>query len=34
MGADHMIFGHMFSSKGRDMSKIVEVTKQLARFAK
>ena len=26
MGTDHMIFGHLFSSVGRDMKKMVEVT--------
>jgi hypothetical protein len=34
MGTDHIIFGHLFSSVGRDMKKMVEVTIQLARFAK
>jgi probable F420-dependent oxidoreductase len=34
MGTDHIIFGHLFSSVGRDMKKMVEVTKELARFAK
>jgi hypothetical protein len=34
MGTDHIIFGHIFSSVGRDMKKMVEVTKELARFAK
>jgi probable F420-dependent oxidoreductase len=34
MATDHMIFGHMFSSIGKDTRKMVEVTKQLARFAK
>lgn len=34
MGTDHIIFGHLFSSVGRDMKKMVEVTKDLARFAK
>ena len=34
MGTDHMIFGHLFSSVGRDMKKMVEVTMQLAKFAK
>lgn len=34
MGTDHMIFGHLFSSLGRDMKKMVEVTMQLARYAK
>jgi probable F420-dependent oxidoreductase len=34
MGTDHIIFGHLFSSVGRDLKKMVEVTKELARFAK
>jgi probable F420-dependent oxidoreductase len=34
MGTDHILFGHMFSSIGKDMSEMIEVTKQLARFAK
>ncbi len=34
MGTDHIIFGHLFSSVGRDMKKMVEVTMQLAKFAK
>jgi probable F420-dependent oxidoreductase len=34
MGTDHIIFGHLFSSVGRDMKKMVEVTMQLAEFAK
>ena len=34
MGTDHMIFGHLFSSVGKDMKKMVEVTMQLAKFAK
>ena len=34
MGTDHIIFGLMFSSIGRDMRKMVEVTKQLGRFAR
>lgn len=34
MGTDHIIFGHLFSSVGRDMKKMIEVTKELARFAK
>jgi hypothetical protein len=33
-GTEHIIFGHKFSPIGKDMSKMVEVTKQLARFAK
>jgi probable F420-dependent oxidoreductase len=34
MGIDHIIFGHLFSPVGSDMKKMVEVTMQLARFAK
>jgi hypothetical protein len=34
MGTDHIIFGHLFSPVGRDMKKMVEVTMQLAKFAK
>jgi probable F420-dependent oxidoreductase len=33
MGAEHMIFGYAFSPIGRDVKKMMEVTKQLARFA-
>jgi probable F420-dependent oxidoreductase len=34
MGAEHIIFGYALSSLGMDMNKIVEITKQLAIFAK
>ena len=34
MGVEHIIFGHAFSPIGQDMKKMVEITKQLARFAK
>ena len=34
MGAEHMIFGYAFSPIGRDMKKMMDVTKQLARFAR
>ena len=34
MGTHYIIFGLMFSSIGRDMRKMVEVTKQLGRFAR
>ena len=34
MGTNHIFFGYMFSSLSKDMKKMVEVTKQLARFAK
>ena len=33
MGVNHVIFGHVFSPIGRDVKKMIEVTKQLARFA-
>src|ERR687895_1215761 len=34
MGAEHIIFGYAFSPIGRDAKKMMEVTKQLARFVK
>ena len=34
MGAEHMIFGYAFSPIGRDMKKMMDITKQLARFAR
>jgi probable F420-dependent oxidoreductase len=34
MGAEHIIFGYAFSPIGRDAKKMIEVTKQLARFAR
>jgi probable F420-dependent oxidoreductase len=34
MGAEHIIFGYAFSPIGKDAKKMVETTKQLARFAK
>ncbi len=34
MGAEHIIFGYAFSPIGRDAKKMMEVTKQLARFAR
>ncbi len=34
MGADHIIFGYAFSPIGRDVKRMMEVTKQLARFAR
>jgi probable F420-dependent oxidoreductase len=33
MGAEHIIFGYAFSPIGRDVKKMMEITKQLARFA-
>jgi probable F420-dependent oxidoreductase len=34
MGTNHIFFGYMFSSISKDMKKMIEVTKHLARFAK
>jgi probable F420-dependent oxidoreductase len=34
IGAEHIIFGYAFSPIGRDVKKMTEITKQLARFAK
>jgi probable F420-dependent oxidoreductase len=34
MGVEHIIFGHVFSAIAKDMNKMIEITKQLARFAK
>jgi hypothetical protein len=34
MGIEHIIFGHAFSPIGKDIKKMVEITTQLARFAK
>ncbi len=34
MGAEHIIFGYAFSPIGGDAKKMMEVTKQLARFAR
>lgn len=34
MGAEHIIFGYAFSPIGKDAKKMIEITKQLARFAK
>jgi alkanesulfonate monooxygenase SsuD/methylene tetrahydromethanopterin reductase-like flavin-dependent oxidoreductase (luciferase family) len=34
MGVEHIIFCHIFSPIGKDMKKMIEITKQLARFAK
>jgi probable F420-dependent oxidoreductase len=34
MGVEHIIFGHAFSPIGNEMKKMVEITIQLARFAK
>jgi probable F420-dependent oxidoreductase len=34
MGVEHIIFGYVFSSIGKDKNRMIEITKQLARFAK
>jgi hypothetical protein len=34
MGVEHIIFAHVLSAIGKDMTKMIEITKQLARFAK
>ena len=34
MGAEHIIFGYAFSPIGGDAKKMMEITQQLARFAK
>jgi probable F420-dependent oxidoreductase len=34
MDVEHIMFGHVFSPIAKDMNKMIEITKQLARFAK
>ncbi|MDQ5843081.1 MAG: TIGR03619 family F420-dependent LLM class oxidoreductase [Thermoproteota archaeon] len=34
MGAEHIIFGYAFSPTGKEAKKMIEVTEQLARFAR
>ena len=34
MDVEHIIFGHVFSAIAKDMKKTIELTKQLARFAR
>jgi probable F420-dependent oxidoreductase len=34
MGVEHIMFGHVFSPIGMDMKRMIEITKQFARFAK
>jgi probable F420-dependent oxidoreductase len=34
MGAEHIMFGHIFSPAGDDMRKTVDISKELARFAR
>jgi hypothetical protein len=31
MGVEHIMFGHIFSPIGKDMKKMIEITKQLAK---
>jgi len=33
-GVEHIIFGHAFSVIAKDMKETIELTKELARFAK
>jgi hypothetical protein len=33
MDVEHIIFGHAFSPVGKDMKKMIEITKQFAAFA-
>jgi hypothetical protein len=34
MGVEHIMFGHVFSPIAKDMNKMIEITKQLTRFAR
>lgn len=34
MGVEHIIFGYAFSPIGKDMKKMIEITNELAGFAK
>jgi probable F420-dependent oxidoreductase len=34
MGVEHIIFGYVFSPIGKDKNRMIEITKQLARFVK
>lgn len=34
MDVEHIIFGYVFSPIGKDMKNMIEITTQLARFAK
>jgi hypothetical protein len=34
LGVDHIIFGYNFSPLGREISKMIDISKQLSRFAK
>jgi hypothetical protein len=34
IGIDHIIFGYNFIPTGRDLDKMLDITKQLAKFAR
>jgi hypothetical protein len=34
MGVDHIIFGYNFSPIGKDVDKMMDISKQLSKFAK
>jgi hypothetical protein len=34
MGIDHIVFGYNFIPIGRDLDKMLDATKQLAKFAR
>ncbi|MGH9909565.1 MAG: LLM class F420-dependent oxidoreductase [Nitrososphaerales archaeon] len=34
MGVDHVIFGYNFSPEGRDIGRVIDISKQLAKFAR
>ena len=34
IGVDHIIFGYNFSSMGKDIDKMIDITKQFSKFAK
>lgn len=34
IGIDHIIFGYNFSSIGKDIDKMIDITKQFSKFAK
>ena len=34
MGTEHIIFGYAFSPIGKDVKRMIDITKQLAKFAK
>ena len=34
IGVDHIVFGYNFIPTGRDLDKMLDITKQLAKFAR